>query len=236
MARKFKLFAKANDSLSGELHLYGTIGGGGFFSDGISDVEIKDALADFVGPLAIYVNSPGGDVFQGTAIYNLLARYPGKKTVYVDGVCASIASVIAMAGNEIVTAPNALWMIHEPWSGVVGNADYMRGIADRMDKVALQMRDTYVARTNQSIGKITAIMAGDAATGETWLTASEAKDLGFTDTVGEFAGGEMNASFPLLDRYAGTPEPLRAMARSPKAVLASMTRQVYLDSIRGPVR
>lgn len=233
---KFKLFAKANNSDSGELHLYGQIGGGGFFSDGISDVDVKDALADFVGPLAIYVNSPGGDVFQGTAIYNLLARYPGKKTVHVDGVCASIASLIAMAGNDIVTAPNALWMIHAPWSGVVGNADYMRGIADRMDKVAEQMRNTYVSRTKQSIDKIAEIMAGDEATGETWLTADEAMKLGFTDAIGEFAGGEMNASFPLLDRYAGTPEPLRAMARSPKAVLSSMARQRYLDTLRGPAR
>lgn len=235
--KRFNIFAKVNANLA-ELHLYGTIGGGGFFSDGISANDVVEVLSGLdSSDLNIYINSPGGDVFQGMTIYNTLNRFQGKKTVYVDGVCASIASIIAMVGDKIITAPNATWMIHEPWAGIVGNAAYMRAMADRIDKHATQMRDTYAARTNQSLDKITEIMAGSGSpTGETWLSAQEALDYKFTDEIGEFAGSGAKAEFPLLDRYQGTPEPMRVAARSPKAVLASMTRQLYLDSIRGPVR
>lgn len=141
--------------------------------------------------LNLFINSPGGSVFDGIAIYNQLARHSAKKIVHVDGYAASIASVIAMVGDEIRIAANGMMMIHDPWAWVdvllQGRAEDFRKTADllmksaeRLDKIRDSILDTYVKRTGGDEDKLSAMMAE-----ETWMTADEAVELGFADTVGD---------------------------------------------------
>jgi len=137
-----KFFAKAAGKKA-ELFLYDAIGAD-YFGDGITAKSVADALAEFTpkADLDIYINSPGGSVFDGIAIYNQLARWGGKKTVHIDGIAASIASVIAMVGDEIKIAENGLFMIHSAWGITVGNAAEMRKYADSLDKINGTILDT----------------------------------------------------------------------------------------------
>ena len=177
MKGRYEILAKDN---SAEITIYDDIGAGWF--GGISaDDFAKDLKAlGKVDTLNVYINSAGGNVFDGVTIYNTLKRNPAKVVVNVDGLAASIASIIAMAGDEIIMAENAFMMIHDPWSVAAGSADDMREMADTMDKVRGQLLDTYVKRSGTDETVIS-----DMMTAETWLTASEAQEYGLADTVGE---------------------------------------------------
>ena len=122
----------------------------------------------------IRINSSGGDVFAGFAIYNMLKSTTGKKTVYIDGVAASIASVIAMAGDEIIMPENSYLMVHHCWTVGMGNADDFRALAETMDKLDAGIVSTYLSQTAEGIGedKIKRMMDQ-----ETWFTASEAAEV-----------------------------------------------------------
>ena len=125
---------KAQDG-NGELMLYGEISSATWYGDEITPKQFKDDL-DSLGDienLNIYINSGGGDVFAGQAIYTMLKRHKAFKTVYIDGLAASIASVIAMAGDKIIMPKNAIMMIHNAWTVVAGNKDELRKMADDMD-------------------------------------------------------------------------------------------------------
>lgn len=128
--------------------------------------------------IKLRINSPGGDVFDGLAIYNVIARHEGKVTATIDGLAASAASVIAMAANQIVMPENAFMMIHDPWGVSIGNADELRDMAEVLDKIKAGLVSTYVNRSGQSAEKISELMSA-----ETWLTAAEAKELGLADEV-----------------------------------------------------
>ena len=130
--------------------------------------------------ISVRINSPGGSVFEGSTIYNLLKNNEAKVTVYIDGLCASIASVIAMAADQVVMADNALMMIHDPWSLAIGNADELRREADVLDKVKESLVTTYVARTGMSRDEISTLLKD-----ETWLDAEEAIEFGFADASEE---------------------------------------------------
>ena len=99
------------------------------------------------GDVDIHINSGGGDVFAGIAIYNMLRSCAGKKTVYIDGWAASIASIIAMAGDEIIMPENSYLMVHKAWTVAMGNADEMRELADRLDKIDSGILATYMQHT-----------------------------------------------------------------------------------------
>lgn len=177
------LFAlKAN--AVGELYFYDQFGGS-WFSEGITSKGVKDALDAMKGVarLNVFVNSPGGDVFEGKAIHSLLRRFAeggAKIHVHVDGLAASAASFVAMAGDVITTAPYATWMIHNAWTVAAGGADDFRKLGDLLDDQNSDIAGIYAARTGQPLDKLHALM--DA---ETWMTAQEALDLGFTDEVSE---------------------------------------------------
>lgn len=130
----------------------------------------------------IYINSPGGSVFAGIAIYNMIKRSKGRKTVHIDGLAASIASVIAMCGDEIIMPSNAFLMIHKPWSVCMGNAEEMRNTAESLDTIERGITEIY--RENLidegKIEKIKALMAE-----ETWLTAEKAREYFKNITVAE---------------------------------------------------
>jgi ATP-dependent Clp protease, protease subunit len=124
------------------------------------------------------VNSPGGSVFDGTTIFNAIKQHKSKVTAHVDGLAASIASVIVLAADEVLMAENAFYMIHEPWSIMAGSADELRKEAELLEKVRGTIAKTYMDKTGKEEEEILALMAE-----ETWMTAEEALEFGFIDSI-----------------------------------------------------
>lgn len=170
-----------NDLTSeGEIRIYGEIAEVSWW-DTIGSKQFNedlDKISD-VNTLIIRINSPGGEVFAGIAIYNSIKHHKAvNKKIYIDGIAASIASVIAMAGTEIIMAVNSLMMIHNPSSIVWGTADEMRTRADALDKMRDSLVATYQERTNLSSEEIIEMLNN-----ETWLNAEEALEKGFITTI-----------------------------------------------------
>jgi HK97 family phage portal protein len=185
----------------GEIFLFDDIG------DSFDGTTAKSFATDLkslgqVRRLDVFINSPGGSVFDGVAIFNQLKRHPAEKNVMIDGIAASIASVIAMAGDRITIASNGFVMIHDPWVIAMGGPAEMRKVAEQLDKVRDSIVDTYAARTGAAPNVIADMMAE-----ETWMTAAEAVDLGFADAVGEDAA--MAARFDLA-KFRHVPETVAA--------------------------
>lgn len=145
--------------------------------EGAAARVLDDLARDPAASVEVRINSPGGSVTEGLAIFNALK--PRKPTVYIDGIAASIASLIAMAGDKIIAAENALIMIHDPWVQTVGNAASLRRNADLLDKHRDAMLGAYL-RTGLARGRILELLAA-----ETWLSAGEAQALGFVDEIAE---------------------------------------------------
>lgn len=181
-SRKFWQIRAAAEEGAGELLLYGEISDSTWWGDEVTPKQFREdlqALGD-IKELRIYINSPGGDVFAGSAIYSILSRHSARKVVYVDGLAASAASFVAMAGNRIVMPRNAMMMIHNPWMLAIGDANTFRKLADDLDKIREAMLTAYQARTGLERERIIELL--DA---ETWMTAEEAVELGFADEVEE---------------------------------------------------
>lgn len=160
-----------------EIFLYDIIGGWGISADqfakdlrGLGDVKSID----------LRINSDGGDVFDGRAIYSLLAQHSARVVTHIDGLAASIASLIALAGNEVRAADGSFFMIHNAWGLAIGDAEEIRRTANLLDSVNQSIIDTYVARSKMPEAEIRQLMND-----ETWMTANEAKDRGFVDVVSE---------------------------------------------------
>jgi len=172
-----KITAKGKNA---EILLYDDIGEGMF--GGISAKAFISELnkAGNLNNIDIRINSAGGDVFEGVAIYNALIRNSARVVTHVDGLAASIASIIAMAGDSIHIADNAMMMIHDPWTFAMGSAVELRKQADTLDKVRDTLIGTYVNRTGLSTNEVSGLM-----TAETWMDAKEAVSRGFADTVFE---------------------------------------------------
>lgn len=174
-----------------ELYIYGDVKGDrlSFWTGEIEESQtsaehFKQELAAHadVQQIDIYINSYGGSVFEGTAIYSQLKRHPAHKTVYVDGFACSIASVIAMAGDEIVMPRNALMMIHNMWMGVEGNSTELRKAADDLDKINEAGREAYLQRAGE---KLSADKLRELQDAETWLNAAECIEYGLADRYAE---------------------------------------------------
>lgn len=174
MSKKTKWYQiKALANGNTEIYVYDEIGYWG--------VTAKDFARDLkeVGKGAaidLHINSPGGSVTDGIAIYNLLKNHQNSVNIIIDGIAASMASVIAMAGDTITMPENALMMIHNPWGGAMGDADEMRKTADVLDKMKTALISAYASKTGLGDEEISAMM--DA---ETWMTGAEAAELGFAD-------------------------------------------------------
>lgn len=149
-----------------EIYLYDEIGGWGITAKQFAD-QLKQ-LGD-VTKITLHINSPGGDVFDGAAIFNLLSKHKAEVIVEVDGMALSAASVVMCAGDSIKMAANAMVMIHDPWTIAMGSADDMRKAAELLDKVKQTIVDVYVARTANKADQVTKWMAA-----ETWFSADEA--------------------------------------------------------------
>ena len=207
---KFWNFKKGENNA--ELYLYGDISESTWFGDEVTPKDFKadlDELGD-VAQLDIYINSGGGDVFAGESIYNMISRHKAHKTVHIDGLAASIASIIAMAGDEIVMPENAMIMIHEAWTFAGGNKHELRNMADTLERIDASLCGIYVSRTGRDSDEIARMMEA-----ETWMTAKEAAELGFADRVldnkkiaASITGKQlvMNGQQFDMARYAHAPE------------------------------
>lgn len=143
---------------------------------GVSASEVIDMLPDGAPSVTVRINSPGGEVTEGIAIHNVLADHSADITIIVDGMAASIASVIAMAGDRIVMNRGAEMMIHEAWGFVIGEADEMRRYAEILDKATRTAAEFYAARSGGDVAEFLEAMAA-----ETWYSAQEAVDAGLAD-------------------------------------------------------
>jgi ATP-dependent Clp endopeptidase proteolytic subunit ClpP len=139
--------------------------------------DIKD-LKDT--PINLRINSLGGDVFDGMAMYNVIKRREAKTTVYIEGIAASIATIISLGADEVVMAENSLFMIHNAWGGTMGEAKDMRKTAETLDKITGELTDIYRKKTGLSYDALAEMMDE-----ETWLNANEALEMGFIDTISD---------------------------------------------------
>jgi ATP-dependent Clp protease protease subunit len=187
---------KALSEDSAEIFIYDEIGLWGITAKDFID-ELKKVSAKNI---TLRINSPGGEVFDGLAIYNALKRHAAQVTVTVDGIAASMASVVAMAGDKISMPENAMLMIHDPWGLAIGSADELRDLAETLDKIKSGLISTYVNKSGQTPEKIAELMAD-----ESWLTAKEAVELGLADEIAEPV--KLAASFSLA-RFKKLPEAL----------------------------
>jgi len=160
-----------------DLLLYGIIGDQ---YDKLDAATVTTAIRASTGPLAVRINSPGGYVMEGLAIIEALRAYPGKVTIHIDGLAASMASAIAMVGAETIMASSALFMIHKPWDSTIGNADDMRRDAAKLDRIEAQLLGIYEKRTGQPRGQLAEWLAA-----ETWFTPEEALAAGFVTSISE---------------------------------------------------
>lgn len=165
--------------------------GADFWGEGVTANRISGALHSMAGEdVTVNINSPGGDMFEGLAIYNLLREYSGKVTVKVMGLAASAASIIAMSGDEVQVGRGAFLMIHNCWVAVMGNRNDLIRTAQDMEPFDRAMTDIYAARSGQTADDIAAMMDN-----ETYIAGSDAVDKGFADSLlpaDEIQDGEDN--------------------------------------------
>lgn len=181
MAKNKKFWNWARDAdESGERVLYfdGEISDETWWGDEITPAVFKSELFSDKGDITIWLNSPGGDCIAASQIYSMLMDYPHNVTVKIDGIAASAASVIAMAGTKVLMAPTALMMVHNPLTIAIGDTDEMQKAISMLDEVKESIINAYQVKTNQSRAKISHWM--DA---ETWMNANKAIELGFADGV-----------------------------------------------------
>ena len=138
----------------------------------------RDELSKVSGNLTVWLNSPGGDVFAASQIYSMLKSHKGKVTVKIDGIAASAASVVAMAGDETLIAPTALMMIHDPSTSAMGNKADMEKAIELLEEVKESIINAYETKSHLSRNKIAKLMSD-----ETWLNAKKAHEMGFVDGI-----------------------------------------------------
>jgi len=161
-----------------ELALDGVIAEESWFDDEVTPAAFRAELMQGTGDIVVRINSPGGDCVAAAQIYNMLCEYPGKVTVRIDGIAASAASVVAMAGDHVSMSPVSLMMIHNPWAVAIGNSEYMRQGMQMLDEVKESIINAYETKTALPRAKLSALM--DA---ETWMSSGRALELGFADDV-----------------------------------------------------
>ncbi|KHF41451.1 head maturation protease, ClpP-related [Halalkalibacter okhensis] len=160
------------------LHLDGVIAEESWFGDEVTPKQFKSELTNESGDITIWINSPGGDVFAASQIYNMLMDYKGKVTVKIDGVAASAASVIAMAGGEVHMSPVSMMMIHNPMTIAFGDAVEMEKAINMLSEVKESIINAYELKTGLSRTELSDLM--DA---ESWFNSKKAVELGFADEV-----------------------------------------------------
>lgn len=201
-ARKFAVVAKA-DSSDVEIFLYDHIVSSEEEAEwwgGVAPESFVKAVygVDKAAKIHLRINSPGGSVFAARAMEQALRDHPGGVIVHIDGLAASAATFIAMAGQEVIMAKGAMFMIHKAWTGMWGNANDLRKEADLLDKIDATLAQTYADKTGKGLEQVSGWMAD-----ETWFTAAEALEHGFATSVAET---EAQASAWNLSAYSKAPK------------------------------
>ena len=189
---------EAKDDESAEIIIYDVIGWP--YNDAFDMVR---SLGEITAKnITVRINSPGGDVFDGMAIFNALREHPAHVTTKIEGLAASMASVVAIAGDEVQAHKNTMYMIHDPWVLAAGNQYDLREIADLLQKIGGNMLDIYYDKSNIGKRDLKSMMKE-----ETWFTAAEAKGRGLIDTI--LDTGAAKAKFD-LSIFANVPDDLEA--------------------------
>lgn len=203
----YSIKAKANDTA--EISIYDEIGFWGITAKSFSK-DLK-ALGNNLKQINLHIHSPGGDVFDGIAIYNLLKNHPANVTVYIDGLAASMASVIAMAGNEVIMPENAMMMIHKPWGIQGGDAEDMRKYADLLDKVENTLIPAYANKTGKTPEELAEMLSA-----ETWLNGKECVEQGFADKLAEPLVAMASIKSRKLEDFTNMPKAMKDMLFKPQ--------------------
>lgn len=191
---------------SADLIVYGEIASEKWCEDDVTPAGVKELLDSASGKdLKIYINSPGGSAFAGVAIYNMLCRHNGKKEVFIDGLAASAASIIAMAGDVINIPKNAYLMIHRAWTIVCGNKNELQKTVEFLERLDNSIADTYVSK---SVNNTTAEKFLELMNEDTWLNGNEAKQY-FNVNVTETEEAAACISAADCERYKNIPENLK---------------------------
>ena len=176
--RKFWNWVRDADTGERTLVLNGQIAEDSWFGDEVTPAIFRDELMKGEGNITVWINSPGGDVFAAAQIYNMLMDYKGSVTVRIDGLAASAASVIAMAGTTVEMSPVGMLMIHNPSTAVIGNTKEMQAAIQMLDEVKESILNAYELKTGQPRQQLSDLM--DA---ESWMNAKKAVELGFADKI-----------------------------------------------------
>ena len=169
---------QADEGSERVLELYGTIAETSWFDDDVTPKMFHDELFAGKGPVTVWLNSPGGDCIAASQIYTMLMDYQDDVTIKIDGIAASAASVIAMAGTRVLMAPTALMMIHNPMTMAYGNQADMEKAIEMLDEVKESIMNAYEIKTSLSRAKLSHLMDS-----ETWMNANKAIELGFADDI-----------------------------------------------------
>lgn len=178
MKRFWKWKNQAETDTERTLFLNGTIAEESWFDDDVTPQLFKEDLLSGSGDITVWINSPGGDCVAAAQIYNMLTDYKGNVTVKIDGIAASAASVIAMAGTEVLMSPVSMLMVHNPMTVAMGDAAEMEKAIDMLASVKESIINAYEIKTGMSRAKISHLMDD-----ETWMDANKAVELGFADDV-----------------------------------------------------
>ncbi|WP_420959218.1 ClpP-like prohead protease/major capsid protein fusion protein [Enterobacter asburiae] len=199
---------QASSENEAEIYIYDEIGYWGVTAKQF--VANLKALGD-VTHIKLHINSPGGDVFDGIAIFNALKFHGAAITVYIDGLAASMASVIAMVGNPVIMPENTMMMIHKPWGFAGGDADDMRDYADLLDKVESVLIPAYAQKTGKSLEEIAAMLED-----ETWMNGNECVELGFADQVTPSLQAMACIHSKRIEEFEKMPKSIRNMITPPR--------------------
>ena len=203
----YSIKAKANDTA--EISIYDEIGFWGVSAASFAQ-DLK-SCGNNLKQINLHIHSPGGDVFDGIAIYNLLKNHPANVTVYIDGLAASMASVIAMAGNEVIMPENAMMMIHKPWGIQGGDAEDMRKYADLLDKVENTLIPAYANKTGKTPEELAEMLSA-----ETWLNGKECVEQGFADKLAEPLVAMASIKSRKLEDFENMPKAMKDMLFKPQ--------------------
>lgn len=192
---------QAKEDQTADIYIYDEIGGWG-----ISARRFTEDLLSLgnLSHINLHIHSPGGEVFDGIAIYNQLKNHSATITVYIDGLAASMASVIAMVGDTVIMPKNAMMMIHKPWGVSWGDANDMREYADLLDKLENVLIPAYVAKTGKTTEEITAMLEQ-----ETWLDGDECVEHGFADKVIEPVKAMASLTSKRIEEFSSMPSAIK---------------------------
>ncbi len=199
MKRKFWNWVRNEDTGARTLVLNGQISDDTWYGDEVTPGLFREELNSGEGDITVWINSPGGDVFAAAQIYNMLKEYPGNVEVRIDGMAASAASVVAMAGDKVSMSPVAMMMIHNPMTIAMGDQKAFQQAMDMLGEVKESIINAYEMKTKLNRTKISHMMDD-----ETWFNAKKAVELGFADDI-LYTDGEGKEQLPEAVLYSRVP-------------------------------